>query len=152
MTSSGEKSRTSTVNWYESPRALIFPAPPKSTSNVREMIANHNVFIYKPLFFFGGWFSFKWLDVYDKWKGGSSLFCTVCKCSAWRDWIASRKKLDHTRANQKQRKIFAFGVHFKVFFFWINTFTANIFFCFLLRTGSVCVLRGIKTKKGTKKG
>lgn len=27
MTSSGEKSRTSTVNWYESPRVLIFPDP-----------------------------------------------------------------------------------------------------------------------------
>lgn len=27
MTSSGEKSLTSTVNWYESPRVLIFPDP-----------------------------------------------------------------------------------------------------------------------------
>lgn len=31
MTSSGEKSCTSTVNWYESPRVLMFPDPPKRT-------------------------------------------------------------------------------------------------------------------------
>lgn len=36
MTSSGEKSRTSTVNWYESPRALMFPVPPKQDGEHRK--------------------------------------------------------------------------------------------------------------------
>lgn len=57
MTSSGEKSCTSTVNWYESPRALIFPAPPKSTTKMRVNSSPQEEISYRPLFFYGDLFS-----------------------------------------------------------------------------------------------
>lgn len=50
MTSSGEKSRTSTVNWYESPRVLMFPAPPKSTTEMR--VSSSAISNKRPIFFF----------------------------------------------------------------------------------------------------
>lgn len=62
MTSSGEKSRTSTVNWYESPRVFIFPAPPKPKTRWERMLDHGRKQEYIYISFFPD--HFPWIFIY----------------------------------------------------------------------------------------